>query len=65
MAEHLKMTNDVLQTRLNVVYKELQDAQSKLGEYKTLLAAKDKPRQSLWQRFIAWASEKTDYTGPK
>jgi hypothetical protein len=65
MAEHMKMMNDVLQTRLNVVYKELQDAQAKLHDCKTELAAKDQLQPSLWQRFLTWCTEKTDYTGPK
>jgi hypothetical protein len=65
MAEHMKMLNDVLQTRLNVVYKELQDAQAKLNDCKLELAAKEKSRPSLWQRFVTWRDTKTDYTGPK
>jgi hypothetical protein len=32
LAETLRLRNDVLQTRLNVVYKELQDTKSKLAE---------------------------------
>lgn len=65
MAEHLKMTNDVLQTRLNVVYKELQDIQAKLSEAAAVLAEAKQTRPSLWQRFVAWCGEKTDYTGPR
>lgn len=65
MAEHLKMTNDVLQTRLNVVYKELQDIQAKLSEAAAALAAAKQPKLSLWRRFVAWCTERTDYTGPK
>lgn len=65
MAEHLKMMNDVLQTRLNVVYKELQDTQAKLSECSTALATAKQTKPSLWQRFVAWSSKQTDYTGPK
>ncbi len=66
MAEHLKMVNDVLQTRLNLVYKELQATQDKLlaCQAKEAESAKQPPR-TLWQRFVDWSSEKTDYTGPK
>jgi hypothetical protein len=65
MAEHLKMMNDVLQTRLNLVYKELQSTQEKLHECKTALAECKTPRPSLWGRFVAWTNTKTDYVGPK
>jgi hypothetical protein len=65
MAEHLKMMNDVLQTRLNVVYKELQTTQEKLVECQAALAAKDQPKLRLWQRLVAWSSKRTDYTGLK
>jgi len=65
MAEHLKMMNDVLQTRLNVVYKELQDTQAKLSECSTALATAKQTKPSLWQRFVAWSSKETDYPGPK
>ncbi|NDD53098.1 hypothetical protein EBZ39_04325 [bacterium] len=65
MAEHLKMMNDVLQTRLNVVYKELQTANEKLSECKQALAESEKKRPSLWRRFVNWSNTQTDYTGPK
>jgi hypothetical protein len=65
MAEHLKMMNDVLQTRLNVVYKELQDTQAKLSECSAAFAAAKQTKPSLWQRFVAWSSQQTDYPGPK
>jgi hypothetical protein len=65
MAEHLKMMNDVLQTRLNIVYKELQDTQAKLNECPTALATAKQTRPSLWQRFVAWSSGQTEYPGPK
>lgn len=54
MAEHLKMLNDVLQTRLNAVYKELQDTQAKLSECSAALVATKQLKPSLWQRFVAW-----------
>lgn len=54
MAEHLKMTNDVLQTRLNVVYKELQDIQAKLSEAAAALAEAKQPKPSWWRRCVAW-----------
>ncbi|NDE18640.1 hypothetical protein EBZ80_27430, partial [bacterium] len=67
MAEHLKMMNDVLQTRLNVVYKELQAAQDKVLAYqaKEAAAAEQPPPRTWWQRLIAWSSKQTDYPGPK
>lgn len=54
MAEHLKMANDVLQTRLNVVYKELQDTQAKLNECSTALAEAKQPKPARWRRCVAW-----------
>ncbi len=65
MAEHMKMMNDVLQTRLNVVYKELQDAQAKLNECSAARAEVKQTKPSLWQRFFAWCNKKTHYPGPK
>jgi len=65
MAEQLKMVNDVLQTRLNVVYKELQTAQEKLSECKQARAESEKKRPSLWQRVVNWSNAQTDYPGPK
>lgn len=67
MAEHWKMLNDVLQTRLNLLYKELQDTQTKLAECAASLAAAKTPQASrtLFQRLTDWLSKPTDYTGPK
>jgi len=65
MAEHLKMQNDVLQTRLNVVYKELQDVHAKLSEAAALIAAAKQTKPSLWRRLVAWCGKQTDYPGPK
>lgn len=56
MAEHLKMQNDVLQTRLNVVYKELQDTQAKLSECSAALTAAKQKKPGWWQQTFAWLS---------
>jgi hypothetical protein len=64
----MQLRNDVLQTRLNLVYKELQAAQEKLDEAvakEKLATAALAAKKSWWQRFVDWSSEKTDYTGPK
>lgn len=63
-ASFLQLRNDVLQTRLNLVYKELQAAQDKLAEMAATSAAVKKPL-TLWQRFRQWRAERTDYTGPR
>lgn len=65
MAEHLKMMNDVLQTRLNVVYKELQDTRTKLVECSSALDAKNQVKPTAWRRFFDWWSKPADHTGPK
>jgi hypothetical protein len=59
MAEHLKMMNDVLQTRLNVVYKELQDTQAKLETCSAALTPKEQVQPSLWRQVVAWWSNTT------
>jgi hypothetical protein len=50
MAEHLQLRHDVLQTRLNLVYKELQAAQDKLAEYaaKEQQTAATPPSKKWW-----------------
>jgi len=50
-AEHLQFRNDVLQTRLNLVYKELQVAQDRLAEYaaKEQQTVADPPKKKWWR----------------
>jgi hypothetical protein len=50
-ADHLRMRNDVLQTRLNVMYKELEAAREKLAAAQMPAPAVTAvPVKSLWQR---------------
>jgi len=49
VAEHLRMRNDVLQTRLNVLYKELEAAREQLAAA-TLPVAPVVQMKPLWQR---------------
>lgn len=49
-ADQMRMHNDVLQTRLQVMYKELTDMREKLVKVQTPVQA---PAQSLWQRIRA------------
>jgi hypothetical protein len=63
LAERLRFQNDVLQTRLNIVYAELQKARAELEKLSTpppVCAKKAEPK-SWWQRLFA----PTDRTGPK
>lgn len=48
MAEHLRMRCDVLQTRLNLVYKELQAAQEKLAQHEVKPVEASKPKKKWW-----------------
>jgi hypothetical protein len=57
----LQMRNDVLQTRLNLVYKELQATKDKLTELAAAAAEIKQPR-TFWQRLWQWRTERT---GPK
>ena len=50
----LQMRNDVLQTRLNVVYKELHAAQEKIVALETAAVKLNAPPQTCWQRFWRW-----------
>ena len=65
-AEHLQFRNDVLQTRLNLVYKELQAAQAERDAFVSREATATKTLDALhktwWWR---WFFKPTDYVGPK
>lgn len=56
-ANRLRMRNDVLQARLNIVYKELRDTQEKLAarDRGDKLAPQKAPPKPWWQkRFLPW-----------
>lgn len=56
VAEILRYRNDVLQTRLNVVYNELQAVKEKLSAQITSEVAQPPKSKSFWRRITAWLS---------
>lgn len=55
-AEILRYRNDVLQTRLNVVYNELQAVKEKLAAQSLTAAEQSTQPKSFWRRIAAWLS---------